>query len=52
VTRPASWLDELQSLSARFSGYGIGPDLAGLTLAQAWGLFLFLHRLAAGGADA
>ena len=48
VSRPASWLDDLQSLAVRFSGYGIGPDLAGLTLAQAWGLFLFLHRLADG----
>ena len=45
----ALWLDELQSLAARFSAYGIGPDLAGLTLAQAWGLFLFLRRLAGGG---
>lgn len=52
VSRPASWLDELQSLAVRFSGYGIGPDLAGLTLAQAWGLFLFLRRLAAVGANA
>ena len=52
MIRAASWLDELQALAVRFSGYGIGPDLAGLTLAQAWGLFLFLHRLAAGGADA
>ena len=49
VSRPALWLDELQSLAARL--HGIGPDLAGLTLAQAWGLFLFLHRLT-GGADA
>ena len=48
VSRPASWLDDLQSLAVRFSGYGIGPDLAGLTLAQAWGLFLFLRRLADG----
>ena len=52
VSRAGSWLDELQSQAVRFSGYGIGPDLAGLTLAQAWGLFLFLHRLAAGVADA
>ena len=51
MSRPALWLDELQALAVRFSGYGIGPDLAGLTLAQARGLFLFLHRLA-GGADA
>ena len=47
VSRPASWLDELQSLAVRFSGYGIGPDLAGLTLAEAWALYRFLSRLAA-----
>ena len=51
MSRPASWLDDLQSLAVRFSGYGIDPDLAGLTLAQAWGLFVFLRRLT-GGADA
>ena len=47
----AAWIEELQMLAARFSGYGIGPDMAGLTLAQAWGLFVFLRRMA-GGADA
>ena len=52
MSRPAAWLDELQSLAARFSDYGVGPDLAGLKQAQAWGLFLFLRRLAAGSADA
>ena len=52
MSSPADWLDELQSLVVRFSSYGIGPDLAGLTLAQAWGLFLFLRRIAAGAADA
>lgn len=46
----ADWFDELQSLAVRFSGYGIGTDLAGLTRAQAWGLFMFLHRIAVGGA--
>ena len=51
VSRPALWFDELQSLAARLGGYGIGPDLAGLTLAQAWGLFVFLRCLT-GGADA
>ena len=51
MIRAASWLEELQSLAVRFSGYGIGPDLAGLTLAQAWGLFVLMRRLA-GVADA
>ena len=52
VSRAALWFDELQSLAPRFRDYGIGPDLAGLTLAQAWELFMFLRGLAAGGADA
>ena len=49
MSRPASWLVELQALAERFSGYGIGPDIAGLTLAEAWGLFVFLRRIAQGG---
>ena len=47
----APWLEELEMLAVRFSGYGIGPDVASLTLAQAWGVFVFLRRMA-GGADA
>ena len=46
------WIEELQWLAARFSSYGIGPDMAGLTLAQAWGVFAFLRHLAGGAADA
>ena len=46
-----AWLDELQALAARFAGLGIGPDLAALTVAEAWGLYLFLARMA-GGANA
>jgi hypothetical protein len=42
-----SWLDDLHALTARFSGYGITPDLAALTLAEACGLYVFLHKLAA-----
>ena len=49
MSRPDLWFVELQALAVRFSGYGIGPDLAGLTLTQAWGLFMFLRRLAAEG---
>ncbi len=43
------WLDDLHALAARFSGYGITPDLAALTLAEAWGLYVFLEKLAAAG---
>ena len=50
MTGSAQWFDELEWLAARFSGYGIGPDLAGLTLAQLLGVFIFLRRLS-GGAD-
>ena len=44
----AAWLQDLQALAARFSGYGVGPDLAALSLAEAWGLYVFLHKLAQG----
>jgi hypothetical protein len=41
-----AWLAELHALAARFSAQGITPDLTALTLAEAWGLFAFLRRLA------
>lgn len=44
-----AWLDDLQALAARFAGLGIGPDLAALTLAEAWCLYRFLARMAGGG---
>lgn len=50
MNRPA-WLEDLHRLAARFNGLGIGPDLAALTLAEAWALYRFLARIA-GGADA
>lgn len=46
-----AWLEDLQALAARCAGLGIGPDLAALTLAEAWGLYRFLARMG-GGADA
>ena len=51
MTRAAPWIEELEWLAVRFGGYGIGPEVAGLTLAQVWGLCVFLRRLS-GGADA
>lgn len=42
------WMELLQSLSVRFSHLGIGGDLASLSLVEAWGLYLFLSRLADG----
>ena len=44
--KPAAWLEELQALAARFASLGISPDLAALTLAEAWGLYRFLARMA------
>ena len=41
-----TWLDRLQYLSVRFSYLGIGADLAALSMIEAWGLYLFLSRLA------
>lgn len=46
----SAWVEDLQALGARVSGLAIGTDLAALTLAQAWGWYRFLCRVA-GGAD-
>lgn len=42
------WLERLQSLSARFSHLGMSADLSALSVIEAWGLYLFLLRLAEG----
>ncbi len=44
MSRPA-WLDELELLAIRY-GNAIGPDLAALTTAELWGVYLFLRALA------
>ncbi len=41
-----SWLEELEMLLVRFSHLGIGADLTALSVVEAWGLYLFLSRLA------
>lgn len=41
-----TWIERLQTLSARFSHLGIGADLASLSIIELWGLYLFLSRLA------
>lgn len=43
MNRPA-WLDELELLVIRY-GNAIGPDLAALTMAELWGVYLFLRAL-------
>lgn len=42
------WMERLQCHSVRFSHLGIGGDIAALSLIEAWGLYLFLSRLADG----
>ena len=41
-----AWLERLQTLCARFLHLGLGGDIAALSLIEAWGLYLFLMRLA------
>lgn len=44
--KPQHWRSHLAMLAARFSSLGIGPDLTALTMAEAWGLYGYLSRLA------
>jgi|CXWL01.1.fsa_nt_gi hypothetical protein len=46
--KPDDWLEHLQSLAVRFSHLGVGADLAALSMIEAWGVYLFLSRLADG----
>jgi hypothetical protein len=46
--RPTAWLERLQWLAARFQEYGMGADLCALSMADAWGLYRFLARVADG----
>lgn len=41
-------LDRTQELAARLSHLGVGPDLATLSLADLWGVYRFLCRMANG----
>ena len=45
--RPA-WLDRLECLAARFPELCLGTDLAALSVAELWGLYRFLSRIANG----
>lgn len=42
------WMERLQCLSVRFSHLGVGADIAALSIVEAWGLYLYLSRLADG----
>ncbi len=41
-----AWLNELQTLAARFSHLGVSEDLAALSELEAWQLLRYLRRLA------
>ncbi|SFO33767.1 hypothetical protein SAMN05216332_11139 [Nitrosospira briensis] len=43
-----TWLDQLQMLCVKFSHLGVGAELASLSLIEAWGVYLYLARLANG----
>lgn len=40
------WLIELEMLLVRFSNLGISNDIAALGLAELWGLYMYLNRMA------
>lgn len=44
MSRPY-WIAELEALAAGI-GAGVGADLAALTLAELWGVYVFLRALA------
>lgn len=46
---PLDWHSELEMLAWRFAHLGLGPDLAGMTVAELAAVYAHLVRLAAGG---
>lgn len=46
--KPAGWLERLHWLAARFPEFGVGPDLAVLSVGELYGLYRFLSRAAEG----
>jgi hypothetical protein len=46
--RPLDWPERLQQLVAQFPELGVSADVAALSIAEAWGLFCYLSRLAKG----
>ncbi len=39
-------LERAQTLTARLSWLGVSPDLAALSMADLWGIYRFLQRIA------
>lgn len=37
-----TWLDRLRWLTIRLPGHGIGPDLASMSMAELWGVYVSL----------
>ncbi len=46
--RPAGWLERLECLVAHFPELCLGTDLAAFSVAELWGLYRFLSRIADG----
>ncbi len=42
------WLERLERLLARFPEHGVSADLAAMAMADLWGLYRLLDRLAEG----
>jgi hypothetical protein len=42
--KPMNWLQDLQGMAARLAHLGVTADLGCLTVAELWGLYLFLQR--------
>lgn len=49
MNAPSAWQARLCELIARLPQHGAGADVASLSLADLWGLYRFLARLAEGG---
>lgn len=47
-TNDADWLLKLQALLHRYPHLGAAVDLAGMSRAEAWGLWCYVSRLALG----
>ena len=43
-----TWLERLEMLLVRFSHFGIGADVASLSMIELWELYLYLSRLVDG----
>lgn len=46
----SGWMDHLSCLVARFSALGVEGDLAQMSIADLWGLYLFLRDVSEGAA--